>query len=132
MISQSEFIFLVLTVLHINLSELARKHGIPGTTGNMVAREFLESNGLDVKSFANNISKTRIRRHYLKLHIPFSHLKKKINNIANKYLQLLPPPPLPQLQNTYSIFLNRCTFYFCFITLNVCSGINLKDNGSML
>ena len=53
--------------LQINLSELAKKYGITGTTANMVVKEFLVNSGIDMQKFSNTSSNLRIRRGYEKM-----------------------------------------------------------------
>lgn len=59
---------LIIFILQLNLSALAREYGIHGPRGNMVVREFLEQENVDLGKFRNNkINKQRVRRSYLKM-----------------------------------------------------------------
>ena len=50
------------------MSDLARRYGITGTRGNMVGKEFLESNGIDLSKFENSfLNKNKVRRSMLKM-----------------------------------------------------------------
>jgi hypothetical protein len=52
----------------MNLSALAKKYKIPGLNGNMVVREFLEQNNVDINTFSSNkLNKIRARRKLNKL-----------------------------------------------------------------
>ena len=42
-----------------NLSQLARAYGIKGTTGNIVAKEYLESQGIDLSKYKTSIRTAR-------------------------------------------------------------------------
>ena len=54
--------------LQLNLSAIARKYGIGGSRGNMVVREFLEQEKIDIGKFRNNkLNKERVRRSCLKM-----------------------------------------------------------------
>ena len=45
------------------MSALARKYGISGPRGNMIVREFLEQENINLKKFKNNkINKIRVRQ----------------------------------------------------------------------
>ena len=47
---------------------MARKHGIEGSNSNMVVREVLETNGIDLSKFTNNFfDPMKIRRKYEKM-----------------------------------------------------------------
>ena len=54
--------------MQINFTQLASEHGVRGTTKNVIVREFLESNGIDVSKFKgkhdkeNQVFRRRIRR----------------------------------------------------------------------
>ena len=52
--------------LQINFSELARRYGVPNknNTGNVVVKEFLVENGIDLKRFKQlrNSDKPNVRR----------------------------------------------------------------------
>lgn len=50
------------------MSEIARKYGIKGPRGNMVVREYLEKENVDLGKFKNNkLNKDRMRRGQLKM-----------------------------------------------------------------
>lgn len=50
------------------MSQLARDYGIEGKRGNMIVREFLESNEIDLNQFQNPfINKDKVRRSILKM-----------------------------------------------------------------
>ena len=52
----------------LNLSSLARKYGIGGPRGNMIVREFLEENSIDLSKFDNPYINTgKVRRSSLKM-----------------------------------------------------------------
>nr|XP_047127239.1 uncharacterized protein LOC124808276 isoform X1 [Hydra vulgaris] len=82
----------------INLSALAKKYKIDGLNGNMVVREFLEQNNVDITAFSSTkLNKTRVRRKLNKLSgsgisvpIPrsFKNIKEDLNqNITSgKYI----------------------------------------------
>lgn len=56
---------------------MARKYGIPGTTGNTVVKEYLENNGIDLSKFTNNfVNPNRMRRKYEKF--PGKNLKNNV------------------------------------------------------
>ena len=54
--------------LQLNLSALGRKYNITGPRGNMVVREFLENNNIDLAKFKNPfINNNKIRRSTVKM-----------------------------------------------------------------
>ena len=70
--------------LQLNLSEIARNYEIPGTNGNMVVKEFLQGEGIDLSKFTTNISScSRIRRRYEKMPGRLSSNTKNNKNIIN-------------------------------------------------
>ena len=52
----------------MNLSDIARRYGVGGTTANCVIKEFLEDNNVDISSFRTQTATTkRIRRSIAKI-----------------------------------------------------------------
>nr|XP_047131932.1 uncharacterized protein LOC124810996 [Hydra vulgaris] len=74
----------------INLSALAKKYKIDGLNGNMVVREFLEQNNVDITAFSSTkLNKTRVRRKLNKLSgsgisVPIPRSFKKIKEDLNQ------------------------------------------------
>ena len=61
-------VFFFVTIFQLNLSELGRKYGISGGRANMIVKEFLILNGVDLSKFNNNLFNEKIvRRRRLKM-----------------------------------------------------------------